>query len=118
MLQFSDDPNRNQGGVLDAFGRGEMEEVFESEVFRMKIHETKSLKVRLIFMLYNVFLWKNIVCDHWLSSMLVVERVRKHEVEKKQGIYIPYENVLRQARIYRHWWKGIQMDPLDLGAVT
>lgn len=43
-LQFSDDPNKNQGGILDAFGRGEMDEVFESEVFGMKVHETKIIE--------------------------------------------------------------------------
>ena len=38
-IKYSDDPNRNEGGVLPAFGKDEMDIAFETTVFTMKIYE-------------------------------------------------------------------------------
>lgn len=73
-LQFSDDPNRNQGGVLDAFGRGEMEEVFESEVFRMKIHETK-----IIESAFGIHVVQRLPLEEYRLRSLVIQYVGGRE---------------------------------------
>ncbi len=82
-LQFSDDPNRNQGGILDAFGRGEMDEVFESEVFGMKIHE-----IKVIESAFGIHVVQRLPLEEYRLRSLVIQHVGSRE---NQGVRSPEE---------------------------
>ena len=79
-LQYSDDSNRNKGGVLDAFGRGEMDEHFESEVFGMKIHETK-----IISSVFGIHVVQRLPLKEYRLRSLVVQYVGSRESKEERS---------------------------------
>ena len=79
-LQYSDDPNRNKGGVLDAFGRGEMDEHFESEVFGMKIHE-----IKIISSVFGIHVVQRLPLEEYRLRSLVVQYVGSRESKEERS---------------------------------
>ena len=79
-LQYSDDPNRNQGGVLAAFGRDDMDEHFESEVFGMKIHETK-----IISSVFGIHVVQRLPLEEYRLRSLVVQYLGSRESEETRS---------------------------------
>ena len=73
-LQYSDDPNRNEGGVLPAFGKDEMDLAFETAVFAMKIYE-----VGLVSSSFGVHIVQRLPLEECRLRSLVIQYQNSRE---------------------------------------